>query len=274
MSAKQLIGAGKKNLVLMTLAALSCLLAACTEGADTAADSERFGTVKIIRAEQGDSGTDCWIEAELTVIGDEEFGADIRGGLDEEWQWWNSLDGMQQALSSSLPGYCVLNFDTWEACEAAIGVSIDNPLETYDWLETADHLGIALDTPVAFGERKHIEITYQGSSDGDISYVNVGSGYRYGDLRVMIRVTLDSDDDGGYRFGIDWNDGTVFEIEEYGMKNGNIAQLVTPQGAGNYSSAESYFVQDGLLYRIHIVGSLGQESEVRQALEWILTEFK
>lgn len=32
-----------------------------------------------------------------------------------------------------LPGYCILNFDTWKACEAAVGVSIDNPLETYDW---------------------------------------------------------------------------------------------------------------------------------------------
>ena len=100
---------------------------------DTCTDSERFGTVKVLRAEREDSNTDCWIEAELTVIGDEEFGADLHDGLDEEWQWWNSLDAMQQALSSFLQGYCILNFDTWKACEAAVGVSIDNPLETYDW---------------------------------------------------------------------------------------------------------------------------------------------
>ena len=271
MSTKRLIGARKKKLVSMMLVALSCFLTAC--GAGAGVDSERFGTVKVLRADQEDYGVDCWIEAELTAIVDEAFGAELYRRLDEEWQRWNALDRMQQMLSSILPGYCTLSFDTWGACEEAVGFSIDNPLERYDWLEIADYLGIALDAPVAVGERKHVSIDYMGSSDGDISYVHISSGYRYGDLRVMISVALESDD-GAYKTANDWGDEIVFAIEDYAMKNGNTAQLVTPQGAGNYSSAESYFVQDGMLYKIYIVGSLGQESEVRQALERILTEFK
>ena len=79
---------------------------------------------------------------------------------------------------------------------------------------------------------------------------------------------------GLYETGCYWNENVIFEMEDYSMKNKNTAQLVTVLGAQRYTAAHAYFVQDGMLYSMQVTGGLGEEKEVRAAMERILETFK
>lgn len=267
-------GGGRKKLIFIMVAALACLLIICIAKGYSETRGQRYGAVTIIPDKPDSVSVGYRIVADLKSNRDEEFGRGLYSKLAENWAWWNAKDQMEQMFSSTMPGYCTVNPDTWEACEEEIGFALDNPLESCDWLEIADHMGISLDTPVSIGERKHTEITWHGSSGGDIFEVHVTSGYRYGEMRVTLKITVDRDEEGLYETGSYWNENVIFEIEDYTMKNKNTAQLVTVLGAQRYTATHAYFVQDGMLYSMQVTGSFGQEKEVREAMERILKEFK
>ena len=267
-------GGGRKKRMFIMVAALACLLIICIAKGDLEARRQRYGTVTITPDKPDEVSVGYRLAADLKAENDKEFGDRLYRGLAENWEEWNAKDRMEKALSSTIPGHCRYNTDTWAACEEVIGFAFDNPLESCDWLEIADYMGISLDTPVSIGERKHTEITWHGSSGEDIFEVHVTSGYRYGEMRVTLKITVDRDEEGLYETGSYWNENVIFEIEDYTMKNKNTAQLVTVLGAQRYTATHAYFVQDGMLYSMQVTGGLGQEKELRAAMERILNEFK
>ena len=272
MSKKRWSSGRRKIWFFVVPAVLFCLLTVILVRGYSDYRTEQYGTVKITPEKPDTVSVGYRIEADLKRNHDEEFGDGLYSKLEKHWEWWNEKDRMEQLFSSTLPGYVTINPDTWEACEGEVGFAMDNPLESCGWLEIADYMGIALDEPAALGERKHTEIHWNGSNQGEIFQVNVTSGYRYEEMRVTFNITADSEG-GIYESGSYWNENVAFEIEDYLMKNKNTAQLVTVLGTQRYTSVHAYFVQEGMLYRIQVVGDPGQEKEVREVMERILGEF-
>lgn len=271
---KKWFAGGRKKFFFIMAAVLSCLLIICIVLNFFDTRKERYGTVRIIPEKPDTVSVGYRIEADLKVINDRDFFSDLHNLLAEQWKWWNEKDRTEQTLSSFLPGYCTLNSDTWETCEKTIGFALENPLESCDWLEIADHMGIALDKPAVTEERKHTKVGWHGSGNGDIFGVDVTSGYLYDDIRVILTVTGHSKDDSVYETGNYWSEDISLEIEDYTMKNKNTAKLVTILGTERYKSIHAYFIQDGMLYKIHVTGDPNRETEVREVMERILKEFK
>lgn len=54
--------------------------------------------------------------------------------LEENWAAWEELDEWRRGLSSTLPGHCFQEFDSWAECADFLGPSIPDPAADCGWL--------------------------------------------------------------------------------------------------------------------------------------------
>ena len=170
-------------------------------------------------------------------------------------------------LSSSLPGNCRADFDSWAESETFLGISVPNPLEELDWLERGTYVGM----PVGFQDAPAVQATWYGTREGCVEGIGVQSGYRSGDLRVTLDAWLygePSEQDGG-----DVARASDLALEACLDGADGETPCITEDSSERYASASACLVRGHVFYTVQVTGEPGAGPEARETLERLLTEF-
>lgn len=213
------------------------------------------------------------IEADLEKVDSDAFGQGIHDEIDREWQEFHNLTEEQRWATSHMYGHCSVSFETWEEAIEFLGIDVSNPLEAVKDMTVADSSAIPLDSEGLAGQGRHVQINWYSMEDHSIPYAHIDAGYLNGDIRVALTAMIYGEDEGEYTTGVAWAESVAFENKMLPMKNGNTALVIMPKGTGEYASMDAYFVQDNVLYSLHLVSGVLQEKELEKTLEKVLEAF-
>ena len=73
----------------------------------------------------------------LASIPAEGFSQGVYDALEENWTAWEAVDELERMLSSTLPGHCAQEFDSWAQCADFLGPSIPDPAADCGWRQQA-----------------------------------------------------------------------------------------------------------------------------------------
>lgn len=187
--------------------------------------------------------------------------------LQNEWTSFDALSREQKMLSSHIPGTCQKDFDEWVECEEFIGFSILNPLESSSWLEKGTYVGM----PVGFNDAPRVQASWYGTRDGHVEWISIQSGYRDGQIRIVLDAKLYGDPPEEKSSDSGWS--TELERLDYlANKDGN-SPLITEDIGELYVASTAYIAQGHVLYSIRVIGEPDKQNEVQETLEQILTLF-
>ena len=234
---------------------------------------EKYGNILLTEKVSSEGYSGYFFVAELEVKGSDEFGQGIHEKTAEEWQTYYSLSEEERRWSSHLWGECTQFQDTWEDATEFVGFTVNNPLEDAEWLQDANYSAIAMDKVQLEDYRKHVNILWSGQEDGTIRNLRIMTGYLDGDIRVQMTISF-SGDKKNYQTGAAWAESVEFAMEECEVSDGNAGLLIIPKTkTNNYCSMDAYFVLNGALYHLHLVGKVGEEDAVSAVMNKILDIF-
>lgn len=167
-------------------------------------------------------------------------------------------------------GYCFLG-DTWEDCEAFLGISLPNPLETAAGLSPLSRSALPLRADDA-----HCSVNLMADDKGVLQYVTLATCYEEGEYKISLTVDFSMEgnaQDPGLRV---FYDGTAdFSVDTYPLSDGQEAALLFAQQENmNYTKINSYFVKADGIYTLSVWRSgTGHEEAVREKLCELLDLF-
>jgi len=266
----------------LTIAACMCLLLA---GGALAA--ETIWGVQIGQLFTGKEESRYAVYSTVQTVPDGDFSQEIHDSLRDNWAVWNAKSQEQRMLSSTLPGSLYRIHETWAAGTEYLGVELANPLEEADWLEQATYAGMPLDGEL--GQKmgvEHCKSYVHGNEAIQVETAALTAGYRTGEIRLTLRAELRTEyagetaADGSQRIetGALWPETVNLYTNAVPMQDGQEAALVIsqPRREDSYVAIDAYFLQDGLLYALSVVGPDGGDeavAAVRAVLERALDCF-
>lgn len=173
---------------------------------------------------------------------------ELRQALQEHWRTYDAMSEFDRLASSQTPGYCTRAFDSWTDVENFVGMDIPNPLEELDSLEKGNWAAM----PTGYNGSSRFYITWTGTREGHVNWVQVQSGYRRGDLRVCISTELRSD----------------FTVDNTGHK-----PLITQDSGEGYEARTGTLIREPIAYSIRVLGEPGTGDELAELLEELLPYF-
>lgn len=200
----------------------------------------------------------------LAPIPAEDFSQGVYDALEENWAAWEELDEWRRGLSSTLPGHCFQEFDSWAECADFLGPSIPDPAADCGWLGEANYVGMPLDT----SDAPRVRADWYGTQTGQVEWVSVQSGWRDGAVRVMVSADLygtraeDMPTDRGW--GTELARQAYLEAAEAGTP------VVTAESGDSWCSVQAEHARGSVLYTIRAVGEAGTEEQVQAALDRVL----
>ncbi len=201
----------------------------------------------------------------LEPIPPDSISQNVYNALQDEWDSWNLLSSESKMLSSHMPGYCLHNFDSWEECEEFLGFTIPNPLENCSWLERATYVAM----PLGFRDAPIVRASWYGTEDGHVEWIHVETGYRDGEVRVMIASSLYGDPADSKPSDSGWS--IELERQNYLADVNNAPLQITSESAENYYSNIAYQANGNVLYRFNIVGEPDEQTQVENTLEKVIS---
>ena len=171
-------------------------------------------------------------------------------------------------VSSHIPGVCQKDFDAWSECEAFIGFSIQNPLESSSELEKGTYVGM----PTEFMDAPHVHVSWYGTKEGNVEWVSVQSGYRNDQIRIVVDAKLYGDPAEGKSSDSGW--ATELESLEYLANTDGTSPVISEDSGERYFASTAYMAQGYVLYSIRVIGEPNMQDEVRDALDEILPCFQ
>ncbi|WP_298035149.1 hypothetical protein [uncultured Dysosmobacter sp.] len=266
----------------LTIAACVCLLLAGGALAAEAIWGVQIGDLFTSQEESSYS-----VYGTVRTVPDGDFSQELHDHLRDNWAVWNAKSREQQMFSSTLPGSLYQSHETWAEGTEHLGVELVNPLEEADWLEQATYVGMPLDGEL--GRKKGIEhcTSYvYGNENAQVETAALTAGYRTGEIRLTLRAELRTEyagetaADGSQEVetGALWTEAVNMYSNSIAMPDGQDAALVVsqPRRENSYVSIAAYFIQDGLLYSLRVIGPDGGDeavAAVRAVLEQALDCF-
>ena len=179
----------------------------------------------------------------LAPIPAEGFSQGVYDALEENWTAWEAVDELERMLSSTLPGHCAQEFDSWAQCADFLGPSIPDPAADCGWLEEATYAGM----PLEASDAPRVKAEWYGTREGQVEWVSVQSGWRDGAVRVMVSAAL------------------------YGTRAEDMpSPVVTAESGASWCSVQAEHARGSVLYTIRAVGESGTEEQVRTSLDRVL----
>ena len=167
-------------------------------------------------------------------------------------------------------GYQFLG-DTWADCEAFLGVSLPNPLESAAGLSPLSSGALPLSR-----DHAHCSVNLTADAAGHLEYVIVSTCYETEEYKVSLSVHFSMEGNGndpGLRV---FYDGEAdFDMDTYPLADGQDAALLTArQETMNYTKTDAYFVRADGIYTLSVWRSgTGHEEAVREKLCELLDLF-
>ena len=188
-------------------------------------------------------------EAAPEIISSDMLGQGIYDALKEDWDAWDALDEFHKMASSHMPGHCYKRFETREECEEFLGFGIFLPLEDATWPEKASYVGM----PVGYNDAPRFYVSFYGTDEGQVQWIHVESGYRNGEIGIMVnaQVLVDS---------------------PKGNTDGN-TPLITEDSGERYVAQTAVLARGPVTYSIRVIGEPNMQTQVKETLEQVLPYF-
>ena len=256
----------KRLKALVLTLAFILVLVGCARSPDVTTDIPEVKEISYIQG-QLEVENGCW-----EPIPPDSISQNVYNALQNEWDSWNLLSMESMMLSSHSPGYCLRSFDSWEECEEFLGFTIPNPLENCSWLEKATYVAM----PLGFKDAPRVKASWYGTEDGHVEWIHVETGYRDGEVRVMIAASLYGDPADTKPSDIGWS----IELERQNYLSGidnaswqidNASWQIISENTENYYSNMAYQANGNVLYRLNIVGEPDEQTQVESTLEHVIS---
>ena len=229
----------------------------------------------------------------LETISDEEFssyqvGADLpstdfssvsqmlKQTITREWNTYDGMTPEQRWVSSHLWGLITIKADTWEECEEKIGLTVDNPLESLDFLNKTGYFGsqsVLPDLPVT-----HVQATAYATEETDrtLSQINVTAGYNHGNVRVTLTATL-SENTAPFISESICHGFATYEERTTATGSGRPVLIVTTHETNNtgyyqenYDDPTAYWGNGNVFYTLRVIAEEADQAEIQAVLNRIL----
>ncbi len=250
-------------------------LLADAPGDDDGDDSQvAFGTVQLLEETSDTQESSYRIGAEVSSTDFSSIGPVLADKITEEWKRFDSMSPEQAMVSSHAWGTVYVNSDTWEECEESIGVTINNPIESLDWLNKTGYFGDESADPSS--PVTHVQTTAYAMRE--LSRLSVTAGYNRKDVQVTLTATL-SAEAGTIGTGCIYKGYATFEQSTATTESGIPVLIVTTYRANNtgyylsdYFDPTAYWVQDNVFYTLRISGEATAQGDIKSTLNRILAE--
>jgi len=194
--------------------------------------------------------------AEFTIDADDSivqnavgFSEELYQALRDDWNSYAAMSWGMRMASSKTPGSCTREFDDWTEVEQFVGMALPNPLEKLDSLEK----GCWAATPVGYNGALRFHVSWYGTQDGQVQWVQINSGYRRGGMRVCLSLRLPSDSMVG-------TDGSE--------------PIITTDSGEEYEARTGTLERGPIEYSIRVIGELGTGNELSALLDELLPYFE
>ena len=194
-------------------------------------------------------------------------------------QEWTTHDGMTKEalmLSSHLWGIVYFETDTWDEFEEAIGLTVNNPLESLSWLNKTGYIGMESANPSM--PIKHIEVTVDTVAKRKLNEISVTSGYNTENARITLTATL-SASAGTYTTGSGYTGYATYEQNTATTGSGIPVLIVITDGMnntgyynGDYYDPTAYWVKDNVFYTLRVIGDSADKDDIQATFDRILAE--
>lgn len=229
-----------KKLMLLVLSLVFVIgVLGCTKGVESCPEAEGTPKAETLSGE----------EAYSEMISSDMLGQGVYEALQEDWEAWNERYEFQRAISSHIPGICYARFEDWTECEEFLGFSIFNPLEESAWPEKGSYGGM----PVGYNEAPRFYVSFYGTSEGQVEWIHVESGYWDGDIRITVNAQV----------SVDMPKENMDDKEP----------LITEDSGERYVASEAVLARGPITYNIRVIGEPNMQSEVKETLEKVLPYF-
>ena len=207
---------------------------------------------------------------EPVPIPSESISQALYDALKEDWDSWYALSDSQRIISSHSPGCCTCGFDSWAECEAFLGFSILNPLEECSWLEQGSYLAM----PVGYMDAPRVQLSWYGTKDGHIEWIDVAAGYRNGQVRVQLRAILYGDPAETKSRDKGWTleHERLEYLDNLDAPDGSPLQISTRSTEDVFANI-AYQAQGSVLYCLNVAGEPEEQTQVESTLEQTLDTF-
>ena len=196
------------------------------------------------------------------------FSQELHQATQEDWLSFQALSKEEQLASSKMPGSCSREFDDWAEVEKFVGISIPNPLEGLETLEKGCWAG----TPVGYNGASRFYVTWYGTQDGHVQWLQIDSGYRRGDVRVCVNAALYSDPPGGSDLEAASSIGQRRLLYLSQCPNGET--VITEDSGEEYEACTGTLARSSVLYSIRVIGQRGTADALLELLNELLPYFE
>lgn len=192
------------------------------------------------------------------------FSPALYEALEAEWTSWNALSGEWQMLSSHTPGYCTREFDDWAELEAFVGLELSNPLEALETLEKGNWAA----APAGYNGAKRFYVTWYGTEDGHVQWLQIDSGYRREDQRICLSMTLYSDPVEEMTMDSGWS--VEHQRLSYLQESPFGEPFVTVESGEEYDARTAVLARGQVLYTLRVIGAPGAHDALTALLAELL----
>lgn len=194
----------------------------------------------------------------------------------QEWKTYDGITKEAKMLSSHLWGIVYFETDTWDEFEEAIGLTVNNPLESLSWLNKTGYIGMESANPSM--PIKHIEVTVDTVAERKLNEISVTSGYNTENARITLTATL-SASAGTYTTGSVYTGYATYEQNTATTGSGIPVLIVFTDGMnntgyynGDYYDLTAYWVKDNVFYTLRVIGDSAYKTEIQATFDRILAD--
>lgn len=232
------------------------------------------GTMQILEQTGNAEETSYRIGAGVSGTDFSSTGAVLANEIREEWEKFDSMSPEQRMASSHAWGTVYVNSDTWEECEEAIGVPIQNPIESLDWLNKTGYFGDESADPNF--PVTHVKTT--ATAMRELSRLSVTAGYNTEKISVTLTAIL-SADAGTLSTGVVTIGKATYEQNTATTGSGIPVLVMTTYKENNtgfyisnFFDPTAYWVKDNVFYKLRVSGDEINKVEIESTLNRILSE--
>ena len=229
-------------------------------------------TVQVIEKKSAEDESSYQVGAYLPGTDFSSISQTLRNKINKEWNTYNGMTKEQQLTSSKLWGPVSIQTNSWTECEEILGFSLNNPLESTDWLEKTAYSSVE--------GKKHIIVTVNTKNDTEktVTDMYVSAGYKVGDVQITLNANFCADSK-TYTTGSTTNGYATFEEESLTTGSEIPVLIVTTDEENNngYYNGDYYdpvacWVKDNVFYSLRVFGDEADKEDIREVLEKILAE--
>lgn len=202
------------------------------------------------------------------LVAEGGFSEELHQAAEADWDAYNALSELDRMASSHLPGYCTREFGDWTEVEKFVGLELPNPLEELETLEKGNWAA----APLGYNGAERFHVSWYGTADGHVQWVQVDSGYRRGELRVGVYTMLYSDPVESKSPEKGWS----VEHQRLAYLEGHTdgATAYTADSGEAYEALQGMLDRGHALYTVRVMGELGTADELDALLQELLPYFE